>query len=124
MKKLVIEWLHYDKEGETCVRCDITGENIINAIAKIANNRKYKNLIIKFIETKLEADKMSESNTILLDGEKLDDILEAKTSENFCHSCSCLAGKGSNCRTMRYQDKIYEDIPEEIIERGILKHLA
>lgn len=124
MKELMVEWKHYDKEGETCTRCNKTGENIKNVIAKITNNRKFKNITIKFIETKLEADKMPESNTILLNGEKIDNILEATTSENFCHSCSCLAGKGSNCRTMCYKDKVYEDIPEEIIEEGILKYLA
>lgn len=120
----MVEWKHYDKEGETCTRCNKTGENIKNVIARIINNRKYKNLTIKFIETKLEADKMPESNTILLNGEKIDKILEVTTSENFCHSCSCLAGKGSNCRTICYKGKVYEDVSEEIIEEGILKCLT
>jgi hypothetical protein len=123
MKKINIEWLHYDKEGETCTRCNKTGDNIVKVIQKISDNPKFNDVSIKFIETKLEADKMPDSNTILIDGEKLEKIVGATSSENFCHSCSCLAGKGSNCRTICYQDEVYEDIPEEIIELGILKHL-
>ena len=121
--KVKIEWLHYDKEGETCTRCNKTGDNVKSVIKKISSSPRFNDISIEFIETKLEANKMPDSNTIVIDGIKLENIVGGTTSENFCHSCSCLAGKGSNCRTMCYQDQVYEDIPEEIIEAGILKHL-
>jgi len=123
MRNIKIEWLHYDKEGETCTRCNKTGDNIKKAMTKLSDNPKFNDISIEFIEKKLEADNMPDSNTIIIDGEKLENLVGGTTSENYCHSCSCLAGRGSNCRTMCYQDQVYEDIPEKIIEKGLLKYL-
>lgn len=121
MKKITIEWLHYDKEGETCTRCNNTGDNIKSAIRIISNDIEFKDVQIDYIETKLEADRMPESNTVLINGLPLEDILNAKPSENHCHSCSCLAGKSTNCRTIKFEDKTYEAIPEDLIIDAIKK---
>lgn len=125
MKNITIEWLHYDKEGETCTRCNNTGANIKNVIKQFQTDSSFKNIKIKYLETKLDADEMPNSNTILINGQKLEDILGASVSDNFCHSCSCLAGRGSNCRTIVRGGDIYEAIPEELIKEAIdleIKH--
>lgn len=119
MKKLHIEWMHYDKEGETCTRCNNTGDNVKAAIETILKDKDFKNIEIIYKETKLEADKMPDSNTVLINGQKIEDILEATASENYCHSCSCLAGTGSNCRTIIRDGKSYEAIPQEMITEAI-----
>ena len=124
MKELKIEWKHYDKEGETCTRCNRTGDNIKTALSVISKDDSYKNIKIDYKETILEANKMPDSNTILINGQKLEDILNARASENYCHSCSCLAGSGTNCRTIELNDKSYEDIPKELILEAINKSLA
>ncbi|AKM82614.1 TPA: molybdenum cofactor biosysynthesis protein [Candidatus Berkelbacteria bacterium] len=123
MKKITIEWLHYDKEGETCTRCNNTGDNIKSAIKTISNSPELKDLQIDYFETKLEADRMPESNTVLINNLSLEEILNATTSENHCHSCSCLAGKSTNCRTIELNDRSYEVIPEELIIEAIKKLL-
>lgn len=123
MKKLTIEWKHYDKEGETCTRCNNTGENIKRALVNISTDPKFKGIKIIYKETKLEASQMSESNIVLVNGQLLEDILNATASENHCHSCTCLAGKDTDCRTINLNDKIYEDIPEKLIIRAILLKL-
>jgi hypothetical protein len=119
MKNITIEWQHYDKEGETCTRCNNTGVNIKNVIKQFQTDSIHKKIKIKYLETKLDADEMPNSNTILINGQKLEDILGASTSENFCHSCSCLAGKGSNCRIIVKDGDIYEAIPKEFIKEAI-----
>lgn len=119
MKNITIEWLHYDKEGETCTRCNNTGANIKNVIKQFQTDSSFKNIKIKYLETKLDADEMPNSNTILINGQKLEDILGASVSDNFCHSCSCLAGRGSNCRTVKYAGISYETIPIELIIKAI-----
>jgi len=124
MKELKIEWKHYGKEGETCARCNRTGDNIKTALSVISKDDSYKNIKIDYKETILEANKMPDSNTILINGQKLEDILNARASENYCHSCSCLAGSGTNCRTIELNDKSYEDIPKELILEAINKSLA
>jgi len=119
MKELNIEWMHYDKEGETCTRCNNTGDNVKATLEAISKDKTFKDAKINYKETKLEADKMPESNTVLINGQKLEDILKATASENFCHSCSCLAGEGTNCRTIELNNKSYEAIPEELILEAI-----
>lgn len=115
MKKLKIQWRHYDKKGETCTRCNNTGDNIKIAIESISNDQQFKDIKIDYNEIKLKADKMLESNTVLINGQKLEDILNARASENYCHSCSCLEGKSTNCRTVLYGGEVYEDLSVAII---------
>lgn len=115
MKELNIEWMHYDKEGETCTRCNNTGDNIKAVLETMSKDKTDKGIKINYKETILEAKDMPDSNTVLINGKKLEDILNAKASENYCHSCSCLAGSGTNCRTIELNDKSYEAIPEELI---------
>ena len=119
MKKFNIEWMHYDKEGETCTRCNNTGDNIKSALETLSKDNNFQDIKINYKETKLEADQMPDSNTVLIDDRKLEDILNATASENYCHSCSCLAGSGTNCRTVEYDGKIYEDLSEDMILEGI-----
>jgi len=119
MRELNIEWMHYDKEGETCTRCNNTGDNLKRALEEMSKDETCESTKINYKETKLEANDMPDSNTVLINGQKLEDILNAKASENYCHSCSCLAGQGSNCRTVKYDGKVYEDLPVEMILEAI-----
>lgn len=119
MKEIIVEWKHYDKEGETCTRCNNTGDNIKKVLKKISKDAKFKNLNMSYKETKLEAEEMPESNSIFINGKPIEDILSATASENYCHSCSCLAGAGTNCRTLKYLGDTYESISEEIILKAI-----
>jgi len=66
---------------------------------------------------------MPESNSILINNKPIEDILNAVASENQCHSCSCLAGKDTNCRTIELAEDTYEVIPEDLISEAIQKEL-
>lgn len=121
MKEINIEWMHYDKDGETCTRCNNTGDNVKASLEVLSKDKNYKNIKVNYRETKLKANKMPESNTVLINGQKLEDILEATASDNFCHSCSCLAGENTNCRTVEYDGRIYEDLSKEMIIQAIKK---
>ena len=121
MKEITIEWKHYDKAGETCKRCNDTGSNIQKAIEEISKNPLYKNVKIAYKETKLKADKMPESNSVLVNEQPIENILNAKTSQNHCHSCSCLSGKATDCRTIEIDDKTLEVIPVELIKEATIK---
>lgn len=123
MKTLKIQWRHYDKEGETCTRCNNTRNNIKQVLELISKDKKNNGIKIDYHEIKLKADKMHESNMILINGLKLEDILNATVSENFCHSCSCLAGAKTNCRTIKTKSGIIEVITQEMIIEAIQKVL-
>jgi hypothetical protein len=118
MKNITIEWKHYDKEGETCTRCNNTGENIEFAIKELP-----KDIKVKYIETKLEAKDMAISNSVLINDVLIEDILGLKASHNHCHSCTCLSGADTDCKTVEDENKIYESIPKEIILMALNKLL-
>ncbi|HBG81242.1 TPA: hypothetical protein DDW69_00180 [candidate division CPR2 bacterium] len=124
MKKILIEWKHYDKEGETCTRCNNTGENIQLAIKELPKNVK-----VEYMETKLEAKDMAQSNSIIINGEMIEDILGTEASDNHCGSCSCLSGEDTNCRTIKYKwgflrinsKRNYSIRFKQNIENGLIK---
>ena len=124
MKKLSLEWKHYDKKGETCLRCDNTGKNIQEALKDISENLNYNEVDISYKETKLDAEEMPESNMILINNKPIEEIMSATVSENYCHSCSCIAGEGANCRTIKMSGNTFEEIPKDLIIAAIEKELS
>ena len=102
--------MHYDKSGETCTRCNCTGDNIRKALKSVSNDSSFNDIKIIFKEIKLEADKMPKSNTLLINSGSIEDILNGSASKNHCHSCSCLASDSTNCRTIELNDKSYKKV--------------
>lgn len=124
MKTLNIEWKHLDADGETCVRCHDTGENLFHEIERLNKDLKSNGIEVVLIETKLEKDQISQSNIILFNGVPIEEILNIKVSENYCDSCSTLIGTQTYCRTVKYDGKEYEDIPVEAIRQAAFKILG
>lgn len=122
MARLTIEWRHYDADGETCSRCSATGDNLVDVIADLKEELKQHGIEIYFVETKLTAERMAESNLILFNGVPIEELLaNAQSSENCCPSCSCLTGAETSCRTVVYGGKTYEEIPEDMIRTAAYK---
>jgi hypothetical protein len=116
MKTLTIEWKHLEQDGLTCTRCGDTGRTLRNAVRAMRRRCRPCGVTIKFIETKLPARRLKESNTILFNGVPLETALgDAKVRANDCGSCSTLVGKASRCRAVQRRGKTYEAIPEELI---------
>ena len=122
MKTLVIEWRHYDKEGQTCDRCSATGSSVKDVVALITDELAGKGIVVSFVETLLPEERMSESNLILFNGTPIEQLLDnADASENSCDSCSCLTGTETVCRTIEISGKTHEDIPADVIRQAALK---
>lgn len=127
MKKLLIEWKHFDKNGKTCERCSNTGHNLNQILNQLKEEYRAQGIEIQYKETKLPESLMAESNQILLDGELIENIIpNAKLGENHCNSCSDLIDnpQGCNCRTITYKDKTYETIPVDLIKQAIASKLG
>lgn len=126
MKKLLIEWKHFDKDGKTCKRCLRTGKNLGNAIGQIRKEFSSQDVEIKFRETKLPESRMPESNQVLIDGVLVENLTpNTKVGENYCDSCSDLIdnSRGCNCRTVKQGDDVYEAIPIDLIKQAITNKL-
>jgi len=124
MKKLCIEWKHLDIDNGTCLRCSKTGKTINQVVKELKDELKSEGIKIDFKETKLSEKEIKKSNIILINDIPLEQILSnAKLDENYCESCSCITGSDAYCRTIVYQGKTYEEIPEELIRRAVFKIL-
>lgn len=126
MKKLLIEWKHFDKNGSTCTRCSQTGNNLEAVVKQLKEEFAEKDINFQFQETKLPESRMSESNQILIDGVLLEKLVpNIQVGENYCDSCSDLIAdpSGCNCRTMKQDEEIYEVIPVDLIKQAIANKL-
>lgn len=122
MKKLTIEWRHYDKSGATCDRCAATGVSVKEVVAGLTEELAERGFAVIFTETKLPEELMAQSNMILLNGVPLEQVLDnAAADENHCSSCSCLTGSETNCRTVEYGGTSFEEIPAELIRKAAYK---
>jgi len=124
MKDLVIEWRHYDKEGETCDRCAATGSSLREAVAQLSEELAGKEVAVRFVETVLPEEQMAQSNLILFNGVALEALLDdAYAGEDPCPSCSCLTGSETSCRTVGFEGRTYREIPGELIRKAAYKAL-
>ena len=126
MKKLLIEWKHFTKDGKTCDRCSQTGRNLIRVFKGLKAEFDSRDIQIELKETKLPENRMAESNSIIIDGVPIENIISnAKVGENVCHSCTELIGQPDDCccRTIEHEEKTFEEIPASMIKKAILKKL-
>lgn len=120
MKNIHIEWKHFDKGGNTCVRCANTGTALLKAINELNSELKDKHLNISYEETRLTEDEIDISNTILINGIKLEELMEnTYATETTCTSCCEMIGSTVNCKALDCNGKITEDIPVELITSAV-----
>lgn len=120
MKQLNIEWRHYQNEGLTCDRCSATGKTLQDVVQNLQLELAGQGILIILTEIFLNESRIDESNSILINGLALEDILNTtSTSSSDCPSCSCLTGKETSCRTVVHEGTSYEEIPEELIRKAV-----
>ena len=61
MKRLVIEWRHYEKDGATCDRCAATGISVREVVSQLSHELESKAVTVHFVETILPQELMAES---------------------------------------------------------------
>lgn len=121
MRTLTIEWRHYAKAGETCLRCSATGKTVAAVVADLRKELEAQGVQVVYLETELPQEKLEQSNMILFNDAPLEKLLEgAMVSDSACHSCSCLTGTDAYCRTVKYEGATHEEIPEELIRRAAM----
>ena len=120
MKNLLIEWKHFDKEGNTCVRCSSTGISLSRAINELKEELGKKGISVSFKKTKLSEDELKESNSIIINGIPIENLLDdTKSMETPCNSCCELIGSSVNCRALDCHGQTTEDVPVELIKKAV-----
>lgn len=124
MQQLLIEWQHYDKAGDMCNRCGLTGKSLIEAIGAIKSDSHFSGIKIDFKETKLADSQLDDSNKILLNGVPLEELLgNTEVVYTPCKSCCELIGSNVNCRALDCQGKVFEDISQNLVFKAARKLL-
>ncbi len=122
MQTISIEWLHLDVQGATCRRCNDTGQELRQAVARLQSEYAGKEISIIYKERLLPPEQIADSNTILINGIPIDEILPQTTvSSNCCPSCGDLTGQTEQCRTILHLGQEHETIPEELIRQAVYK---
>lgn len=113
--RLEIEWRHLVQEGNTCERCDNTGETLRRVLQDLSAELGRKGVTVTFRETSLGSEALAQSNLILFNGISVEDCLGAQVTETHCQSCCDLVGEEVNCRAVEINGTVYEAIPEALI---------
>jgi hypothetical protein len=111
-------------EGDTCNRCYDTGENLANEVKRLNKTLHTQGIVIEMIETKLDRNQIPQSNMILFNGIPIEDLLNIEVSSNYCDSCTSLLGEETYCRTVKFEENEYEDIPAKAIRQAAYKALG
>lgn len=118
MKTLTIEWKHLDVAGETCQRCDDTGENLHAEVKRLHRKLASQGITIDWFETKLTDKQISQSNMMMFNGVPIEEIIDITIADNYCSSCTKLLEAETYCRTVIYEGIEYEDIPAKAIREA------
>ena len=119
---ITIEWLHLEVAGETCERCGDTGLELRRIVEQLRSECAPRGVEILFRETRLAPHQIATSNTILINGVPLEEILpRAEASTSCCPSCGDLTGGTEQCRTLVHLGRTYETIPADLVRQAVCK---
>jgi len=121
---LDIEWKHLEVAGETCDRCAGTIATIRQVLEELRREGWLNDVRVRVREIPLKADRLAESNQVLINGILIEEILSAGVAETSCPSCTSLTGQSSCCRAVEHEGTVYDEIPAPLIRRAILKVLG
>jgi hypothetical protein len=120
MKKIIVEWFRYEKEGNTCCRCGDSTE----VVRRVVDEFRARNtdLGVELEEYSLDEDRIGLSNTVKINGRDIMDILgEKQRVLTACPSCTDLIGKETDCNSYIYKGKIYDALPDEMLMEALYR---
>jgi hypothetical protein len=123
MKKILVEWFRYEKEGNTCCRCGDSTE----VVRKVVEEFKTGNtgIEVELKETSLGEDRIDLSNTVKINGKDIMDIIGVKQRVlTACPSCSEMIGAQTDCNSYVYKGKIYDSLPAEMLMEALNREVS
>jgi anti-sigma factor RsiW len=120
-KSLTIKWQRLVHEGETCPRCEGTGEEVKKAVDILTARLSPYGIGVRLETAALDmvawqADP-DQSNRIWIAGRPIEDRLQGQVG----HSACCGVCGEEDCRTLELEGQTYETIPAAlIVQAGIL----
>lgn len=115
---LEIVWQRVLVGAETCERCGDTGGSVRRACKRLREVLAPRGIEVALTEKSLPPFAVAESNRVFFDGRALEDILGAEVGLNHCQSCCELLGGQTDCRTLIFEGREHEALPEELLVRA------
>lgn len=120
MKKIIVEWFRYEKEGNTCCRCGDSTEVVRRVIDEFRASNA--DLDVELKKHSLGEDRLDLSNTVKINGKDIMDILgEKQRVLTACPSCTDLIGQETDCNSYMYKGKIYDVLPGEMLKEALYR---
>jgi len=119
MKKLRIEFRYVDRD--TCNRCRTTDKNVEKTVRGLRKALRESGFSVDFTTKKLPISKLAESNSILINGKDVEELVNGKrgTLSSACRGCSEIMESPCECRTYVYRGKKHSYIPQAMIREAI-----
>ena len=80
-----------------------------------------RGVIIDLEEHSIAEHRIDRSNSVSINGQDIMEMNECGDIFIFCRSCTDLTGKPTGCRDFIGKNNAYESIPEEMLEKIILR---
>jgi hypothetical protein len=132
-KVLLVKWQRLvDESGQTCERCAMTEMEVHKALRLLGSSLEPLGIDVRLEEKKLSpaecASDISQSNRIWIGNVSIEQWLGAEVGASPCAGCcgdlsGCHESEGGTveCRTVVIGDRVYEEIPAELIlKAGLL----
>jgi len=122
-KKLRIEFRYVDRN--TCSRCRTTDKNVEKTVQGLRKALQETGVAIDFKTTKLPVSRLTQSNSILINGKDIERIVNRKKNvrSSACKGCSEIMESPCECRTYIYRGKKHVYIPQAMIREAIQNSL-
>ena len=125
MKKILVEWFCYNKEGQTCGRCEDSFLVIKKTVEKMLPALTERDIVVDLKAHLLDESRTDHSNTVTINGKDILKLLHERDDIfTFCRSCTTITGKPTECRAFIYKNMAYESIPEEMLREALLQEAS
>jgi len=118
VRKILVEYLRLEKEGNTCSRC-ASSEDVVKRVVREFSEEN-PGVEIELKEIPLDEKRIGESNTLRINGKDIKEIL--KTGEEIktlCVLCCDMIGDTVLCNSFVYKGKVVDSLPEEILREAL-----
>ena len=122
VKNIEVVWQRLDVDGTTCTRCEETGVNVERITQDLQKELAPYGVKLSLTKKELSESQLGLSNMIFVNGEPVENLVAGvDVTESDCSSCGDLTDQqGIKCRAIKYKDKIYDEIPPEVIREAVL----
>ena len=120
-KKLRIEFRYVDKN--TCSRCRTTDKNVGKTVQGLRKALRESGIAVDLKTTKLPISKLAQSNSILINGKDIEELVSKKRNirSSACRGCSEIIESPCECRAYIYRGKKHSYVPQAMIREAISK---